>query len=68
MELTELLLYRSNFGFNWRLTGGWAEVEEGGKGVTRSVFWKDHLQGESKEKNECGLKVWEEVLHECVCT
>lgn len=43
-------------------------MEEGGKGVTRSVFWKDHLQGESKEKNECGLKVWKEVLHECVCT
>lgn len=68
MELTELLLYRGNFGFNWRLSGGRAGVDGGGNGVTRSVFWKDHLKGESEEKNERGLDVWEEVLCLCVYT
>lgn len=65
MELTELLLCRGNFGFNWRPTGGRAGgAGGGGNRVTGSVFWKDQLKGESKEKKkECGLDVWKEVLH-----
>lgn len=62
MELTELLLYRGNFGFNWRPTGGRA----GDVGGREWGHWVSALeispQRRVQGENECGLDDWEEVL------
>lgn len=64
MEPTELLLCRGNFGFNWRPAGGRAGEVGEGMGSLGQCFGKiNSKESPRREKNDCGLDVWEEVLH-----